>query len=94
VRRILLRALALRDAHNAGAVDAAALLAEADHLGAQLDKLAAGRPATRPTGGCSTTSPSSVRICSLRAAARRASHQLARRAGHPPRRGDPQELGW
>jgi hypothetical protein len=39
-------------------------------------------------------SPSSVRICSLRAAARRVSHQLARRAGHPPRRGDPQELGW
>jgi transposase len=42
VRRILLRALALRDAHHAGAVDAAALLAEADHLGAQLDKLVAG----------------------------------------------------
>jgi transposase len=42
VRRILLRALALRDAHDTGAVDAAAVLAEADRLGAQLDKLVAG----------------------------------------------------
>jgi transposase len=42
VRRILLCALALRDAHNVGAVDTAALLAEADRLGAQLDKLVAG----------------------------------------------------
>ena len=42
VRRILLGALALRDAHHAGAVEQAALVAEADRLAAQLDKLVAG----------------------------------------------------
>jgi transposase len=42
VRRILLRALTLRDAHHAGSVDQATLVAEADRLGAQLDKLVAG----------------------------------------------------
>ena len=42
VRRILEHALALRDAHHAGAVDAITLVAEADRLGAQLDKLVAG----------------------------------------------------
>jgi transposase len=42
VRRILQRALWLRDAHHAGTVDRATLAAEADRLGAQLDKLVAG----------------------------------------------------
>jgi transposase len=41
-RRILLHALALRDAHHAGTRDRAALTSEADRLGAQLDKLVAG----------------------------------------------------
>ena len=43
VRRILLRALALRDASQAGTTDQATLAAEADRLAAQLDKLVAGR---------------------------------------------------
>jgi len=42
VRRILQQALALRDAHAAGVVDAATLAAEADRLAATLDKLVAG----------------------------------------------------
>jgi transposase len=42
VRRILLHALALRDAHHAGTVDQATLVAEADRLDAQVDKLVAG----------------------------------------------------
>ena len=42
VRRILQHALTLRDAHDAGAVDAITLVAEADRLGAQIDKLVAG----------------------------------------------------
>jgi transposase len=42
VRRILQRALALRDAHQAGSVDAATLLAHADRLDAQIDQLIAG----------------------------------------------------
>jgi transposase len=42
VRRILLGALALRDAHHAGILDRATLTSEADRLGAQLDKLVAG----------------------------------------------------
>src|SRR6266487_1696040 len=41
VRRILQQALALRDAHAAGVVDAATLAAEADRLAATLDKLVA-----------------------------------------------------
>src|SRR5512132_2341321 len=42
VRRILEHALTLRDAHHADAVDAITLVAEADRLGAQVDKLVAG----------------------------------------------------
>jgi transposase len=42
VRRILEHALALREAYQAGAVDAAMLVAEAEDLGAQIDKLVAG----------------------------------------------------
>ena len=42
VRRILQHALTLRDAHDAGAVDTITLVAEADRLGAQIDKLVAG----------------------------------------------------
>jgi transposase len=42
VRRILQHALLLRDAHHAGAVDQAMLVAAADRLGAQIDKLVAG----------------------------------------------------
>jgi transposase len=42
VRRILQHALTLRDAHHAAAVDQARLVAEADRLGAQIDKLVAG----------------------------------------------------
>jgi transposase len=42
VRRILEHALTLRDAHQAGAVDAITLAAGADRLGAQVDKLVAG----------------------------------------------------
>jgi transposase len=42
VRRILQHALTLRDARDAGAVDAITLVAEADRLGAQVDKLVAG----------------------------------------------------
>jgi transposase len=42
VRRILERALWLRDAHNAGTLDAATLAAEAERLGAQVDRLVAG----------------------------------------------------
>jgi transposase len=42
VRRILQHALLLRDAHDAGAMDQATLVAEADRLGAQIDKLVAG----------------------------------------------------
>jgi transposase len=42
VRRILEHALVLRDAHQAGALDAATLAAEAGRLGAQIDKLVAG----------------------------------------------------
>jgi transposase len=43
VRRILQYALALRDAHHTGTLDAATLAAEAGRLGAQIDKLEAGR---------------------------------------------------
>jgi transposase len=42
VRRILLHALSLRDAHDAGAMEQATLDSEADRLGAQLDRLVAG----------------------------------------------------
>jgi transposase len=42
VRRILEHALTLRRAHQAGALDAATLAAEAEHLGARVDKLVAG----------------------------------------------------
>lgn len=42
MRRILLRALALRDAHQVGATDQATLAGEVDRLAAQLDKLVAG----------------------------------------------------
>jgi transposase len=42
VRRILQHALTLRDAHDVGGVDQATLVAEADRLGAQIDKLVAG----------------------------------------------------
>jgi transposase len=42
VRRVLEHALALREAHNAGTLDAATLAAEAERLGAQIDKLVAG----------------------------------------------------
>jgi transposase len=42
VRRILLPALALRDAHHADTLERATLTGEADRLGAQLDKLVAG----------------------------------------------------
>jgi transposase len=42
VRRLLEHALGLRDAYNAGTVDAATLAAEAERLGAQIDKLIAG----------------------------------------------------
>jgi transposase len=42
VRRIFQHALTLRDARDAGAVDAITLVAEADRLGAQIDKLVAG----------------------------------------------------
>ena len=42
VRRILLRALILREAYHAGTLDQATLASEADRLGAQLDKLVAG----------------------------------------------------
>lgn len=42
VRRILEHALALREAHRAGAVDAATLATEAERLGAQIDQLIAG----------------------------------------------------
>jgi transposase len=42
VRRILQHALWLRDAHHAGALEQAALVAEADRLGDQVDKLVAG----------------------------------------------------
>jgi len=43
VRRILLAALALRDARDQGTVDAGALDAEVDHLAARLDALIAGK---------------------------------------------------
>jgi transposase len=43
VRRILEHALGLREAHHAGALDAATLAAEAGRLGARVDKLVAGR---------------------------------------------------
>jgi transposase len=42
VRRILLHALTLRDAHHAGTLERATLTGEADRPGAQLDKLVAG----------------------------------------------------
>jgi transposase len=42
VRRILERALTLRDAYHAGTLDQATLASEADRLGAQIDKLVAG----------------------------------------------------
>jgi transposase len=43
VRRILEHALRLRNADNAGALDAATLAIEAGRLGAQVDRLVAGR---------------------------------------------------
>jgi regulator of replication initiation timing len=64
VRRILQHALWLRDAHHAGTVDRATLAAEADRLGAQVDKLVAGATRYRPTAGCSPISPTSASICS------------------------------
>jgi hypothetical protein len=42
VRPILQHALWLRDAHHAGTVDRVTLAAEADRLGAPVDKLVAG----------------------------------------------------
>lgn len=42
VRRLLEHALALREAHQAGALDAATLAAEAERLGVRVDKLVAG----------------------------------------------------
>jgi transposase len=48
VRRLLERALWLRDAHHAGTPDAATLAAEAGRLGVQVDKLVAGRTRSPP----------------------------------------------
>lgn len=48
VRRILEHALRLRDAHNAGTLEAAMLAAEAGRLGAAVDKLIAGRTVYPP----------------------------------------------
>jgi transposase len=48
VRRILKHALRLRDAHNAGALDAATLVAETGRLAAKIDKLVAGRTVYPP----------------------------------------------
>ena len=42
VRRVLEHALALREAHHAGTLDAATLVTEAERLGAQIDKLVGG----------------------------------------------------
>ncbi len=48
VRRILERALRLRDAHNSGTLDVATLTAEVGRLQAKLDKLIAGRTVYPP----------------------------------------------
>jgi transposase len=48
VRRSLQHARTLRDAHHAGTVAATALAAEADRLGAQVDKLLAGATRSPP----------------------------------------------
>jgi transposase len=48
VRRLLEHALRLRDAHNAGTLDAATLAAGAERLGAQVDKLIAGATRSPP----------------------------------------------
>jgi hypothetical protein len=64
VRRILEHALAPREAYQAGAMDAATLTAEAERLGAKVDKLVAGATRYRPTAGCWTTLPGSASTCS------------------------------
>jgi transposase len=48
VRRILQRALAVRDARDAGKLDAAQVAAEAERLGAAVDRLLAGRTVYPP----------------------------------------------
>jgi transposase len=93
VRRILEHALALRCDRDAGALDAGQLAAEVRALEAAVDRLVAGPPAPRPTAGCWTTWPASVTTYSPSCGPRRAGHQLARRAGHPPCGGLPQGLG-
>jgi Transposase IS66 family len=66
VRRILEHALWLRDAHHAGAVEPATLVAEADRLGKQVDKLVAGATRYPPNRrlDCSITWHASASICS------------------------------
>jgi transposase len=48
IRRVLQRALAVRDARDAGALDQAAVVAEAERLGAAVDRLLAGRTVYPP----------------------------------------------
>jgi transposase len=48
IRRILQRALAVRDARDAGGLDQAAVAAEAERLGAAVDRLLAGQTVYRP----------------------------------------------
>jgi len=48
VRRILLAALALRDAHQHGTIDAATVAVQVNRLAAQLDKLIAGKTSYSP----------------------------------------------
>lgn len=77
-------------------MNAAMLAVEADRLATQLDKLAAGPPATHPNrrllDHLAVERAHLIHVHVL-GAARRAGHQLARRTGHPPRHGDRKSWG-
>ena len=94
VRRMLEHALWLRDAHHAGTLDAATLAAEAGRLEAQVDKLVAGRTCYPPNRRLlDHLARERGHLFTFLRIPRRAGHQLARRAGHPPRGRHPQSLG-
>jgi hypothetical protein len=93
VRRILEHALGLRDAYHAGTLERPPWPRKLDASRRRSTSSWPAALATRPTVGCWTTWPESVGTCSPSCGPRRTGHQLARRAGHPPRGRHPQSLG-
>jgi hypothetical protein len=95
VRRILQQTLAIRDARDTSRLEAADAAAWAERLDAAVDKLIAGRTAYPPNRRLlAHLAKGTACAVHLSSHPRGPGDQLARRARHPPRRGQPQDLGW